>query len=237
MRLDKFLSDHTQLTRSLATKAIKQGRVFVNGVKAKTGAAKLDLNTDEVKFDHEPIQTQSAFRYYMMHKPKGVICANQDGEHALVFDLMSNEINPQRLHTVGRLDKDTTGLLLITDDGQWSHVITSPKHHQAKTYRAWLAQPLIETAEARVQQGIVLNDDVKPTLPGILKRISDTEILLTINEGRYHQVKRMMGALGNRVVDLHREKIGAITLDESLKPGEYRPLTQTEIESLQTLKG
>lgn len=229
MRLDKFLSDYTPLTRSLAAKAIKAGRVQVNGSKAKSGSHKIQPQQDQVCLNGEVVEATAGARYFMMHKPQGMVCANSDGEHPLVFDLMRNEINVDRLHTVGRLDKDTTGLLLITDDGQWSHQITSPKHHFEKTYRAWLAEPLIDEAESRCEQGIELKDELKPTLPAQLKRITDTEVLITIHEGRYHQVKRMFAALGNRVTALHRESIGGVQLDAELKPGDYRLLSQDEV--------
>jgi 16S rRNA pseudouridine516 synthase len=232
MRLDKYICDNTSLTRSLATKAIKSGRIKVNGIKPKSGSLKILPDTDQVLFDGHLVEVQPLTRYFMMNKPQGYVCANSDGEHALVFDLMSDEINVSKLHTVGRLDKDTTGLLLITDDGQWSHQITSPKHHQAKIYRAWLAEPLIKEAEQKLETGIVLKDEIKPTLPAKLQRISDIEVLLTINEGRYHQVKRMFAALGNRVIRLHRESIGEIQLDPLLAPSEYRMLTLEEVQSL-----
>lgn len=232
MRLDKYICDNTSLTRSLATKAIKSGRIKVNGIKPKSGALKILPDSDQVVFDGHLIEAQPSTRYYMMNKPQGYVCANSDGEHPLVFDLMDKEINISRLHTVGRLDKDTTGLLLITDDGQWSHQITSPNHHQAKTYRAWLAEPLIEDAELKIEAGIVLKDDIKPTLPATMQRVSDTEVLLTISEGRYHQVKRMFAALGNRVIRLHRESIGQVTLDPLLAPRNYRMLTLDEVQSL-----
>lgn len=232
MRLDKYISDNSDLTRTLASKAIRSGRIRVNQTKAKSGSLKIDPKLDVIRLDGVALQAQSEYRYFMMNKPKGVVCANSDAEHPLVFDLMKQEINLHQLHTVGRLDKDTTGLLLVTDDGQWSHKISSPKHHQTKTYRAQLAEPLVADAESRIEQGIVLNDDVKPTLPAKLVRISDTEVLLTISEGRYHQVKRMMGALGNRVVELHRQSIGSIQLDETLASGEYRLLTEQEITQL-----
>lgn len=232
MRLDKYICDNTSLTRSLATKAIKSGRIKVNHKKAKSGSDKIQPDCDSVFFDGQVIQPQPHNRYYMMHKPEGVVCANSDGAHALVFDLMFQELNADKLHTVGRLDKDTTGLLLITDDGQWSHQITSPKHHQQKVYRAWLAEPLIKHAEQQVEQGILLKDELKPTLPAQLERISDTQVLLTINEGRYHQVKRMFAAMGNRVVKLHRHSIGGVTLDAQLAPGEYRMLSDDEVQAL-----
>jgi 16S rRNA pseudouridine516 synthase len=237
MRLDKYICDNTPLTRSLATKAIKSGRIKVNHKKAKSGSEKIQPDVDIVHFDGQPIQSQPQSRYFMMHKPQGVVCANIDGDHSLVFDLMNDELNVNKLHTVGRLDKDTSGLLLITDDGQWSHQITSPKHHQEKAYRAWLVEPLIPSAEQQVIDGILLKDEVKPTLPAKLERTSDTEVLLTISEGRYHQVKRMFAAMGNRVVRLHRESIGALTLDPRLSPGEYRALTEEEVTLMTSPKG
>jgi len=232
MRLDKFLCDNTELSRSMTTKVIRSGRVFVNQTKAKSGSLKIQADKDVIVLDGEPIEPQAAFRYFMMNKPKGVVCANDDAEHPLVFDLLESAHQLKGIHTVGRLDKDTTGLLLMTNDGQWSHFITSPKHHQAKTYRAWLAEPLCDGAEAQIEQGLMLKDEAKPTLPGQLERITDSEVLLTIHEGRYHQVKRMMAALGNRVMELHREVIGSIQLDPSLKPGQYRELTQDEVKQL-----
>ncbi|MGR6873577.1 pseudouridine synthase [Pseudomonas sp. HK3] len=232
MRLDKYICDNTTLTRSLATKAIKSGRIKVNGTKPKSGSQKIQLGVDHVLFDRQEVKPQPLTRYFMMNKPEGVVCANSDGDHGLVFDLMSSEINVNKLHTVGRLDKDTTGLLLVTDDGQWSHQITSPKHHKPKTYRTWLIAPLVDNAEQQVKDGILLKDEVKPTLPATLQRINDNEVLLTISEGRYHQVKRMFAALGNRVVRLHRESIGTLKLDSNLAPGEYRALTEAEVSDL-----
>lgn len=231
MRLDKFLADSTDFTRSLAAKAVKSGRVLVNGVKPKTAALKLG-DTDVVTLDGEVLTRQEGFRYFLLHKPQGYICANSGSSQPLVFDLLTDVVNKQNLHTVGRLDMDTTGLLLITDDGQWSHHLTSPRRHQPKTYHVWLENDLIDDAEEKLSAGILLEDDPKPTLPAQLERISAREVRLTIHEGRYHQVKRMFGALGNLVVQLHREKMGVLTLDDSLPVGHFRELTEDEIEAL-----
>jgi 16S rRNA pseudouridine516 synthase len=145
-----------------------------------------------------------------------------------VFVLL-DEPNIDKLHTVGRLDLDTTGLLLITDDGQWSHKISSPKHECAKTYRAWLADPVADSAIALFAEGVLLRGEKTPTKPAQLEIVSPTECLLTIHEGRYHQVKRMFAAIGNKVEKLHREKIGDFVLDsDTLAEGEYRPLTPAE---------
>lgn len=231
MRLDKFIADTTDLTRSLAVKAIKSGRVLVNGEKPRTAALQVSA-ADRITLDDESLTLHEGCRYFLLHKPAGHVCANRDSLHPLVFDLLTGVINRQNLHTVGRLDIDTTGLLLITDDGQWSHHLTSPRRHQPKTYRVWLAEPLRADAEQKLADGILLEDDPKPTLPAELQRISDQEVLLTIHEGRYHQVKRMFAALGNLVEKLHRERMGCLTLDAGLAAGQFRPLTDSEVAAL-----
>lgn len=235
MRLDKFLSETTELTRSLAAKAIRQKRVAVNGQVVTQAATKVSAE-DIVTLDDEQLELDSGFRYFLINKPAGYVCANRDSLHPLVFDLLTDEINKDKLHTVGRLDLDTTGLLLITDDGQFSHHLTSPRRKQSKTYRAWLAEDLCADAEERFLEGVMLDNDDKPTLPAELVRITEREVLLTIYEGRYHQVKRMFAALGNAVEKLHREQLGDLKLDEQALPqGKYRPLETAEIELL--LKG
>lgn len=230
MRLDKYLSNYSPLSRSEANKALKQKRILVNGHIIKVGSHKV-TDQDEVLLDGMPVEMNTGV-YLMMNKPANYLCANDDSQHALVFDLIQESMH-HALHTVGRLDLDTTGLLLITDDGQWSHQLTSPKRHMPKTYRVWLDEPLIENAERLCEQGMLLRSETKPTLPATLERIDDTEVLLTITEGRYHQVKRMFAAMGNRVVKLHRQRIGPIVLDAQLASGEYRSLTQQEIEMLE----
>ncbi|MCW8994509.1 MAG: pseudouridine synthase, partial [Psychromonas sp.] len=132
----------------------------------------------------------------------------------------------------GRLDADTTGLTLITDDGQWSHQITSPRRKCAKRYRVTLAQPLADNAVERFKEGIQLKSENQPCLPATLIRLSETEVLLTISEGKYHQVKRMFAALGNHVISLHREQIGKIELDKNLAAGEWRYLTEDEVNNI-----
>lgn len=231
MRLDKYLADTTDLTRSLAAKAVKSGQVLVNGSRPKSASLQVSA-TDTITLDGELLTLQQGFRYFLMNKPEGCVCTHRDSTHPLVFDLLEGISNRQDLHTVGRLDLDTTGLLLITDDGQWSHHLTSPRHHQPKTYRVWLADDICADAEARFTQGVMLDDDPKRTLPAELERISAREALLTIHEGRYHQVKRMFAALGNLVIRLHREQVGVMTLDAGLQPGQFRPLTAAEIKAL-----
>lgn len=228
MRLDKFVCDCTGLTRSQAGKLIRQGEILLNGVLCKQPAQQIK-DSDVVLLDDELLQLTGP-RYILLHKPAGYVCSTDDPDHNTVFVLLE-EPNTDKLHTVGRLDLDTTGLLLITDDGQWSHKISSPKHHCAKTYRAWLADPVEDSAIALFAEGVMLRGEKDLTKPAQLEIVSPTECLLTIHEGRYHQVKRMFAAIGNKVVRLHRERVGSLALDESLAEGEYRFLNADEVAS------
>lgn len=226
MRLDKFICDCTGLTRSQAGKSIRQGLVSINGEPVKQAARQVSV-TDQVELDGEPLQLIGP-RYIMLHKPAGYVCANDDPEHPIVFTLLDEPL-VERLHTVGRLDLDTTGLLLLTDDGQWSHRLSSPKHHVAKTYRVWTADPIPAEAIAQFAAGVMLRGEKEPTKPAQLELVATHEALLTIHEGRYHQVKRMFAAIGNKVERLHRERIGALQLPTELAEGEYRALTHDEL--------
>lgn len=227
MRLDKFICDCTGLTRSQAGKLIRQGLVLIDGLQSKQPATQLNAE-QQVELDGEVLALTGP-RYFVMHKPAGYVCSTDDPDHNTVFVLM-DEPRLDKLHTVGRLDLDTTGLLLITDDGQWSHKISSPKHECAKTYRAWLADPVDPSAVALFAEGVMLRGEKHPTKAAELEIVSPQECLLTIHEGRYHQVKRMFAAIGNKVEKLHREKIGDFVLDSNtLAEGEYRHLTQAEV--------
>lgn len=229
MRLDKFICDCTGLTRSQAGKSIRQGLVSINGEPVKQAARQVSV-TDQVELDGEPLQLIGP-RYIMLHKPAGYVCANDDPEHPIVFTLLDEPL-VERLHTVGRLDLDTTGLLLLTDDGQWSHRLSSPKHHVAKTYRVWTADPIPAEAIAQFAAGVMLRGEKEPTKPAQLELVATHQALLTIHEGRYHQVKRMFAAIGNKVERLHRERIGALQLPVDLAEGESRYLTVEEISLL-----
>jgi 16S rRNA pseudouridine516 synthase len=156
------------------------------------------------------------------------VCGLDDPHHPAVFSLL-DEPAAERIHSVGRLDVDTTGLLLLTDDGKWSHRISSPRHHIAKTYRVWTVDTIGEDAAEHFAHGVVLRDEPTPTKPAQLDIVSSHEALLTIHEGRYHQVKRMFAALGNRVERLQRERIGGLQLPADLALGEYRPLNDDEL--------
>lgn len=226
MRLDKFICECTNHTRSLAKKALRQGEVFCNGHVIKDPAFKV---SNEMKITLAG-QTLSLLgkRYLMVNKPVNVICSTEDEYHQSIISLLDIE-KPELLHIAGRLDVDTTGLVLITDDGAWSHQITSPKKSCGKLYRVWLADPLAATLVEQFAEGLQLRGELELTKPAKLQLISDHEALVTLTEGKYHQVKRMFAAVGNKVVKLHREAIGHIKLDPSLAPGEWRYLTEIEV--------
>ena len=226
MRLDRFLTESVGLTRSQAGRIIRSGEVLVNGVATKSAATQVD-EQDVVEWDGQRLQ-QTGPRYFMLHKPEGYVCSNDDPEHPTVL-MLFDEPALGKLHCAGRLDLDTTGLLLVTDDGQWSHRITSPRHECAKTYRAWLADPVDPAVIEQFANGVQLRGERQLTRPAELELVTPTEALLTIHEGKYHQVKRMFAAVGNKVIRLHRERVGALTLGSDLAPGQYRPLTTEEI--------
>ena len=229
LRLDKAISQVTDLSRAEVKRAARQERITVNGMAVTDPSSKV-CETDELCLDGEPLN-EAGPRYFMLNKPLGYVCATKDGEHPTVLDLL-DEPNKHKLHIAGRLDIDTTGLVLVTDDGQWSHRITSPRHHCEKTYYAHLADPLDDSAIDKFEKGVWLNNEKKRTKPAKLEILYRNEVRITISEGRYHQVKRMFAALGNRVLELHRESIGTITLDEDLPEGMYRPLSEAEIASI-----
>lgn len=229
MRLDKFLSQYTDYSRSLVQQAIKSDRVLVDGVTAKKGDQKI-AGDEIVMLDGKRIEAFQT-RYLMLHKPLGYVCANSDSDYPVVVDLIRLP-RWQELQIVGRLDLDTTGLVLLTDDGQWNHRITSPRSECPKTYRATTANPITTETAALFAAGVQLHGEKMPTRPAQLELISSNEARLQIHEGKYHQVKRMFAAAGNLVVELHRESIGNIQLDPALAPGEYRALTADEIKSV-----
>lgn len=230
MRLDKFLAETTGLTRSQAAKVLRQSAVTVNGKIEKSGAVKVSPD-DEIYYDCERLTWVENGQYIMLHKPQGYICSHEDGDYPTIYQFFDYPLSA-RLHSAGRLDVDTTGLVLLTDDGQWSHRITSPKFHCEKTYLVTLADPVEANYVQACADGILLRGEKEPTKPATLEILDDYNVNLTLSEGRYHQVKRMFAALGNKVVALHRWKIGDVVLDEHLAEGEFRPLTEEEIAHL-----
>ncbi len=228
MRLDKYLADSGIGTRSDVKELIRKGRITLNGETIKKSDYKIDLELDRICLDSVPVLYQK-YAYYMLNKPAGVVSATNDNVNSTVIELLKNE-NRKNLFPVGRLDKDTTGLLLITDDGDFAHKILSPRKHISKTYLAQLDGELSESDRCRLEQGIDIGDD-KITLPAVLKHeVNESNLIrITIMEGRYHQVKRMFQAVDRCVLTLKRVQIGDLKLDESLAEGSYRSLTREEI--------
>jgi 16S rRNA pseudouridine516 synthase len=224
-RLDRFLSQAARLTRSQSRGYIRRGRVMVDGVSVRDPGLRLDAGA-EVCLDGRPVALPQPL-YLMMHKPCGLLSATRDGQQQTVLSLLPEAL-AARLHLVGRLDKDTSGLLLLSDDGDWSHRISSPRHHCPKVYRAELAEPLPADAGERLARGMRLRGEEKPCAPALLCRLGERQVRITVTEGRYHLVRRLFAALGNRVLRLHRERIGGLPLDPALQPGQWRQLSPAE---------
>ncbi|WP_148864470.1 16S rRNA pseudouridine(516) synthase RsuA [Marinobacter fonticola] len=228
MRLDYFIANSANVSRKEARRLILAARASVDGVICKKAATQLS-GSERVTLDDESMVLPGE-RYLMLHKPEGVVSATTDSEHPTALDLLPPDWR-RNLHIAGRLDKDTTGLLLLSTDGQWTHRVTSPRAECPKTYLATLAEPLPDDALSQLEKGVELRGETKLTAPATVERLNEDRLRLTISEGRYHQVKRMLAAVGNRVVALHRERIGAVSLDPELVSGNYRELSQAEIDS------
>lgn len=226
MRLDKFLCDTAGLTRTEAKNAVKKGQIAVNGQVQKAADFKVKENTDTVTFQGRPL-SYAAFHYYILHKPAGVITATEDKKESTVMDILREE-KVKNLFPVGRLDKDTEGLLLITDDGELAHNLLSPKKHVDKEYLVKVRDSISEDDCRKLSEGVDIGDE-KPTAPAKVERVAEKEILLTIREGRFHQVKRMLQAVDNEVLYLKRLSMGSLRLPEDLEKGAYRPLSEEEI--------
>ncbi|MBB1324384.1 16S rRNA pseudouridine(516) synthase RsuA [Pseudoalteromonas sp. SR45-1] len=226
-RLDKFISHLVEIPRTQARASIKRKEVSVNGEVITSHNFQL-AQQDEVLHQGTPLVFLGK-RYYMLNKPVGYVCANSDELHKTVFDLL-DEPNMSDFHVAGRLDIDTTGLVIITNDGDWSHKITSPKSNKFKTYLVETQEPITDEALEQLRTGVMLHNEKDLTRPAIAERLADYGLRLSISEGKYHQVKRMLYAVDNKVVELHREQIAGITLDENLASGDYRLLTPEEIK-------
>lgn len=234
MRLDKFLADCGCGTRSELKKLIKSGAVSVDGETVRSAGFRFDENTAVVTLSGRRIEYQK-YICLMLNKPSGVVSATEDNLHKTVIDLVPTEYSHRKLFPIGRLDIDTEGLLLITDDGSLSHTLTSPRSHIPKTYIAHLAEEIKEEDIKMFERGITLDDGHK-TLPARLLSLGERAAEVVIFEGRFHQVKRMFAATGNRVEHLKRVKIGGLELDGNLAAGELRELTKAELTLLQTEK-
>ena len=234
MRLDKFLCDAHIGTRKDVKKLIKEGKVKVDGIVAKNFDTKIDEEKNTVTLNGEKVVYEK-FVYFMMNKPKGYISATEDKYKNTVLNLLPDEFKYYNLFPAGRLDIDTEGFLLLTDDGVFAHNILSPKKHVSKTYYAFVDGKVEEKHVKMFEDGIVLEDGYK-TLPAklkILKSDEKSEIELTIYEGKFHQVKRMFEALGTRVTYLKRIAMGKLFLDETLKKGEIKKLTAEDIKKIE----
>jgi 16S rRNA pseudouridine516 synthase len=226
MRLDYFIAHATGLSRREAKQLIASGDVCVANVD-RPGAS-LQLKSGQQVWLYGEVLAPPTQRYLMLHKPAGYVSSTVDSDGASVLQLVPAELR-RDLHVVGRLDVDTTGLLLLSSDGQWSHRITSPRSGCSKVYRVSLAEPITAAACATLSEGVVLKGDDRATLPAVVEVLAECDIRLTVDEGRYHQVKRMIAAVGNHVLGLHRERIGALALDPALPPGACRHLTADEV--------
>lgn len=232
IRLDKYLADMNLGTRAQVKEYIKKGKVQINGQIQKKPEIKVNIYQDEILIDKKQVKYIS-YEYYMLYKPKGVVSATQDKTDKTVIDLIFGK-NRKDLFPVGRLDKDTEGLLLITNDGELAHRLLSPKKHVGKTYFAKIQGAVTEEDVKKFREGIDIGEE-KLTLPAklsVLKMGAISNIEVTIVEGKFHQVKRMFAAIGKPVLYLKRLSMGTLTLDESLKKGEYRPLTEQEKKEL-----
>lgn len=231
MRLDKYLSNMGIGTRSEVKGYIKKGRVTVNGERAVDPEQKVEEKKDQIAFDGQMVSFCD-MQYFMLHKPAGVVTATEDRQDKTVLDLLESPIKKQ-LFPVGRLDKDTEGLLLITNDGSLAHDLLSPKKHVQKMYYAKIAGRVTEEDVKQFSEGLNLGDFI--TMPAKLEILTSgelSEIQVTICEGKFHQIKRMFERVGKKVVYLKRISMGMLCLDEHLAAGEYRALTEEEIARL-----
>ena len=235
MRLDKFLVACAVGSRTEVKNFLKTGRVTVNGKKEKSAKLQIDEETDEICFDGQKLDYEE-FVYYMMNKPQGVISATEDPKHKTVLDLLDDYARAKEVFPVGRLDIDTHGLLLLTNDGKLAHALLSPKRHVDKTYLARINGVMTDADVETFAQGIPLKDftcqPAKLELVSIDKEKEESLVRVTIAEGKFHQVKRMVAYCGKEVVDLQRLTMGTLTLDEELKRGEWRRLSKEELEGL-----
>ena len=227
MRLDRFLSNLPRFNRADARLLLAAGRLRVDGAVVRD--ARFEVREfSRIELDDELLQAGKPARYFMLNKPAGVVSATEHAEHRTVLDLL-DEPDKHELHIGGRLDLTTTGLLIVTNDGLWSRRLTEPRSRLGKVYRVRTEQPITADYIKVFAQGLYFAYENLTTLPAELEILDSHEALLTLHEGRYHQVKRMFGHFQNKVIGLHRERMGPLQLDPQLAPGQYRPLSATEI--------
>ncbi len=227
-RLDKFISSQTALSRKEAQAAIRDKRVTVNGTAVRSADRKVDTASDAVTLDGAPLCYRK-YVYYMLNKPAGVVSATEDRVEHTVLDLLPDELRRDGLFPAGRLDKDTTGLLILTDDGDYAHRMLSPKKHVTKRYIATLDRAPDASILPRFREGIVLSDGTV-CKKGRAELLGENRAAVEISEGKYHQVKRMFAALGYRVTALERVRIGGLSLDPTLAPAQVREMSEEEAD-------
>lgn len=242
MRIDKVLSQLQIATRSESKKIFQAGRIALNGKIIKNGSVKFDPDNDTLSLDGKPVLYEQ-FEYYMLNKPSGCVTATEDAHDKTVMEYLPSDCH-RRMSPVGRLDKDTEGLLLITDDGNLNHNLLAPGKHVEKTYFARIQGTVTEETVQRFADGLDIGEK-KPTAPAkleILNHIpdaneinSESEIKITITEGKFHQIKRMFQKVGMKVIYLKRLRMGPLVLDETLLPGECRKLKTEEIQLLKSI--
>ena len=230
MRLDKFFSATGTLSRSEALRAVRAKRVFVNGAAALKADMKIDPENDTVTLDGERV-VYKKYTYIMLNKPKGYVSATDDSRLPTVLDLLPEKYGRMGLFPCGRLDRDTTGLMLLTDDGELAHFLLSPVSHVPKTYLYECEKPLDGDSAKRLCEGVDIGEK-SLTKPAGLK-YDGCSGQITLSEGRYHQIKRMFEAVGNRITELERVTFGPLSLDPALSRGEWRELTEEEIKEIQ----
>lgn len=226
MRLDRFLSNLPRFNRQDARQLISQGRIYLDGQQCRDAQSEV-REFSRVQLDDELLQAGKAARYFMLHKPVGVVSATRHPEHRTVLDLL-DEPDKDDLHLAGRLDLNTSGLLLISNDGLWTRRLTLPGSKQPKVYRVLTEQPISTKYIEVFARGLYFAYEDLTTLPAELEILGSHSARLTLHEGRYHQVKRMFGHFQNKVIGLHRERIGPLELGD-LPPGHYRPLSTEEV--------
>ncbi|MEE1320274.1 MAG: pseudouridine synthase [Acutalibacteraceae bacterium] len=232
-RLDKIIASQGKFSRSEVKKLVKSGRITIDGKLPKSSDIKLSPDECDIRIDGESLNYKKHI-YIMLNKPQGVISASNDREQQTVIDLVPKDLFREGLFPAGRLDGDTTGFVLITDDGDFAHRILSPKNHIMKTYRATLRDELTEDDIIRFKEGLTLGDGTE-CLEAHVRVLESGDINLAeikICEGKYHQVKRMFASIGNKVLELRRVKMGGLDLDESLREGECREITDKELKMI-----
>ena len=228
-RLDKVICGQTEYSRKDIKQLITNKRVMVNGEIVLKSDIKVDINKDKISIDGEEINYQKNV-YLILNKPMGYISATEDRNQKTVLDLIDEKYSHREMFPAGRLDKDTTGMMIITDDGVFAHNILAPKKHIQKIYEVTIDIPVTEEMKIKFKDGIDLNDGKCKT--AILEKIDEYTAKVTLTEGRYHQIKRMFGCFGAKVIKLHRICMGQLYLPKGIKEGESRELTQEELELL-----